>query len=89
MLEALREDDRTGGVLDIDSPGGSTIVSDTLSGVAEVRPQEAGDRVWAWQLAWGATLACASSSIISQRSAVVGSIGVILIRPDMQELLAR
>jgi protease-4 len=92
MLKRLREDDRTRAVvLDIDSPGGSASVSDylylelqKLSGekplVAFVRGVCASGSYF---------LACASSRIISQRSAVIGSIGVMLIRPEMQELLAK
>jgi len=90
MLKRLREDDRTRAVvLDIDSPGGSATVSDylyvELQKLARKKPLIAFVR---GTCASGSYfLACAASRIISQRSAVIGSIGVMLIRPEMQELL--
>jgi protease IV len=90
MLKRLREDDRTRAVvLDIDSPGGSASVSDylylELQKLAREKPLVAFVR---GVCASGSYfLACACSRIISQRSAVIGSIGVMLIRPEMQELL--
>jgi protease-4 len=90
MLKRLREDKRTRAVvLDIDSPGGSASVSDylylELQKLARVKPVVAFVR---GTCASGSYfLACAASRIISQRSAVIGSIGVMLIRPEMQELL--
>ncbi len=92
MLKRLREDTRTRAVvLDIDSPGGSASVSDylylELQKLAREKPVISFVR---GTCASGSYfLACASSRIISQRSAVIGSIGVMLIRPEMQELLAK
>jgi protease IV len=92
MLKRLREDDRTRAVvLDIDSPGGSASVSDylylELQKLARKKPLISFVR---GTCASGSYfLACASSRIISQRSAVIGSIGVMLIRPEMQELLSK
>jgi protease-4 len=90
MLKRLREDKRTRAVvLDIDSPGGSASVSDylylELQKLARVKPVVAFVR---GTCASGSYfLACAASRIISQRSAIIGSIGVMMIRPEMQELL--
>jgi protease-4 len=92
MLKRLREDDRTKAVvLDIDSPGGSATVSDylylELQKLARKKPVISFVR---GTCASGSYfLACASSRIIAQRSAIVGSIGVMLIRPEMQELLSK
>jgi protease-4 len=92
MLKRLREDNRTRAVvLDIDSPGGSASVSDylylELVKLAQKKPLVAFVR---GTCASGSFfLACAASRIISQRSAIIGSIGVMLIRPEMQELLAK
>lgn len=92
MLKRLREDSRTRAVvLDIDSPGGSASVSDylylELKKLAQTKPVVAFVR---GTCASGSYfLACAASRIISQRSAIVGSIGVLLIRPDVQELLTK
>ena len=92
MLKRLREDDRTRAVvLDIDSPGGSASVSDYL--YLELRKLAQKKPVVAFVRGTCASgsyfLACAASRIISQRSAIIGSIGVMLIRPEMQELLAK
>lgn len=90
LLKRLREDNRTRAVvLDIDSPGGSASVSDylylELQKLAKVKPVVAFVR---GTCASGSYfVACAASRIIAQRSAVIGSIGVMLIRPEMQELL--
>lgn len=92
LLKRLREDGRTRAVvLDIDSPGGSATVSDylylELKKLARQKPLVAFVR---GTCASGSYfLACAASQIISQRSAVIGSIGVMLIRPEMQDLLTK
>ncbi|MGI8549658.1 MAG: signal peptide peptidase SppA [Dehalococcoidia bacterium] len=92
MLKRLREDDRTAAVvLDIDSPGGSATVSDYL--YLEVRKIADKKPVIAFVRGTCASgsyyVACAASLIIAQRSSVIGSIGVMLIRPEMQDLLSK
>jgi protease-4 len=92
LLKRLREDKRTRAVvLDIDSPGGSATVSDylylELQKLAQEKPLVAFVR---GTCASGSYfLACAASRIISQRSAIVGSIGVLMIRPDLHEMLSK
>lgn len=92
MLKRLREDKRTQAVvLDIDSPGGSATVSDYL--YLEVRKLAQRKPVVAFVrgtcASGGYFIACGASRIISQRSALIGSIGVMLIRPELQDLLAK
>jgi len=92
MLKRLREDGRTRAiVLDIDSPGGSATVSDYL--YLELRKLAHEKPVVAFVRGTCASgsyfIACGASRIISLRSAVIGSIGVMLIRPEMQDLLAK
>jgi protease-4 len=90
LLKRLREDERTAAVvLDIDSPGGSATVSDYLyletRKLAQQKPVAAFVRGTC--ASGGYLIACGAERIISLRSAVVGSIGVLLIRPEMQDLL--
>ena len=92
IFKRLREDQRTRAVvLDIDSPGGSASVSDYL--YLEVRKLAEKKPVIAFVRGTCASgsyyIACAATRIISLRSAVVGSIGVLMIRPDMQDLLSK
>lgn len=78
-------------LLDIDSPGGSAIPSDALhmavSRLSERKP------VVAWIRGTGASgayfLACGATRITAFPGAIVGSIGVISVRPVVVELLAR
>lgn len=89
-IRGLREDKRVRAVvLDIDSPGGSASVSDYLYG--EIRKLAAKKPVVAFIRGTGASggyyLAAAAPHIIAQRAAIVGSIGVITIRPVAVELL--
>jgi len=78
-------------LLEIDSPGGSATASEALylavKRVAAVKP------VVAWIRGTGASgayfLACGASRILSFPSAIVGSIGVISVRPVAVEALRR
>ena len=78
-------------LLDIDSPGGSATGSEVLyrsiQRVAEVKP------VYAYVRGMGASggyyLACAASKVYALPTALVGSIGVIYLRPVLEQLLAK
>ena len=78
-------------LLDIDSPGGSATGSEVLhraiQRVAEVKP------VYAYVRGLGASggyyLACAASKIYALPTAMVGSIGVIYLRPVIEQLLSK
>lgn len=78
-------------LLDIDSPGGSATGSEVLyrgiQRVAEVKP------VYAYVSGMGASggyyLACAASRVYSLPTALVGSIGVIYLRPVLEQLLSK
>lgn len=78
-------------LLDIDSPGGSATGSEVLyravQRVAETKP------VYAYVRGMGASggyyLACAASKIYALPTALVGSIGVIYLRPVLEQLLAK
>ena len=90
MLKALREDKRVRAVLlDIDSPGGGASDSDYIYEC--VRAVQAEKPVVAFIRGTGASgayfIACAAERIVAQRSAIVGSIGVITLRPQVQQLL--
>ena len=78
-------------VLDIDSPGGSATASDLLfESVRRVSQQKP---VVAYIRGLGASggyyIACGAGTIIASRAALVGSIGVIYMRPIVQELLGK
>ncbi|HEY7294496.1 MAG TPA: signal peptide peptidase SppA [Dehalococcoidia bacterium] len=90
LFKALREERAVRAlVLDIDSPGGSASESDYLYSL--IRKVAARKPVVAFIRGTGASgayfIACAAQRIVAQRSSIVGSIGVITIRPQMQELL--
>ena len=90
LFKALREDHNIRAVvLDIDSPGGSASDSDYLYGL--IRRVSTRKPVVAFIRGTGASggyfIACAAQRIVAQRSSIVGSIGVITIRPQVQELL--
>ena len=78
-------------LLDIDSPGGSATGSEVLyrsiQRVAEEKP------VYAYVSGMGASggyyLACAANKIYTLPTALVGSIGVIYLRPVLEQLLAK
>jgi protease IV len=91
-LKALREDRRVRAVvLDIDSPGGSAQVADYL--YVELRKLAAKKPVVAFIRGMGASggyfLAVGAQRIVATRASVVGSIGVITIRPVAEELLRK
>lgn len=92
LLKALREDKHVRAVvLDIDSPGGSAVASEYLYMAA----RNLGRRkpLVAFIRGTGASgaymLACGATRIVAIPSAVVGSIGVISLRPVAVELLRR
>lgn len=78
-------------LLDIDSPGGSATGSEVLyrgiQRVAEEKP------VYAYISGMGASggyyLACAASKVYALPTALVGSIGVIYLRPVLEQLLSK
>ena len=78
-------------LLDIDSPGGSASASEALhrsiERVAESKP------VFAYVRGIGASggyyLCCAASQVYTLPTALVGSIGVIYLRPVLEQLLGR
>jgi protease-4 len=91
-LKALREDKRVRAVvLDIDSPGGSAQVADYL--YTEIRKVAARKPVVAFIRGVGASggyfLAVGARRIVATRASLVGSIGVITIRPVAEELLGK
>ena len=92
LFRRLRTDRRVHGViLDIDSPGGEVTASDSLYRAARRLRDE--KPVVAFVRGVGASgaymLACGASSIVAVPSAVIGSIGVLSIRPLLPELLER
>lgn len=92
IFESLRKSRRIKAVvLDIDSPGGSASASEYLYAavgkVAAVKPVASFIRGTGASGAY--MLACGSHRIIAQPAAVVGSIGVISIRPIVEELLQK
>ena len=78
-------------LLDIDSPGGSAAQSEALhrsiERVAENKPVVAYIR--SIGASGGYYLCCAASQVFSLPTALVGSIGVIYLRPVLEQLLAR
>jgi protease-4 len=91
-IKGLREDRRVRAVvLDIDSPGGSATVADYL--YLELKKLAAKKPVIAFIRGVGASggyyIAMGATRIIATRAALVGSIGVITIRPVAEELLSK
>ncbi len=78
-------------VLDIDSPGGSAAASDAL--YENVRRVAAKKPVVAYIRGLGASggyyIACGGATIMASRAALVGSIGVIYLRPILQQLFGK
>src|SRR6202051_4929189 len=78
-------------LLEIDSPGGTAIASEQL--YVAVRRLAAGKSVVAWIKGVGASgayfLACAATRVLAFPSALVGSIGVISVRPVVVDALRR
>jgi len=91
-IKALTEDRRVRAVVvEIDSPGGSASVSDaihrSLRRLATRKPVVA--YVMNAGLSGGYLIACAASKIVALPTALVGSIGVIFMRPVVQELMEK
>ncbi len=78
-------------LLDIDSPGGSASASETLhrsiERVAEAKPVVA--YVRGIGASGGYYLCCAASQVFTLPTALVGSIGVLYLRPVLEQLLGR
>ena len=92
IFSAIRADKRTRAmVLDIDSPGGAVTASDYLyrsvCKIAEVKPVVANIRGVGASGAY--LIGCAAHRIVATPGSIVGSIGVISIRPVLRELLER
>ncbi|MDO8614149.1 MAG: signal peptide peptidase SppA [Dehalococcoidia bacterium] len=91
-IKALAEDARIRAVVvEIDSPGGSAPVSDaihrSLRRLAARKPTVA--FVMSGALSGGYLIACGASKIIALPTSLIGSIGVIFMRPVVQELMAK
>lgn len=91
-IRALADDPRVRAVvIDIDSPGGSAPVSDAIH--RAVRRLSARKPTVAFvmngALSGGYLIASAASRIVALPTAMVGSIGVIFMRPVVQELMDR
>ena len=92
LLDRIREDQHvTGVLLEIDSPGGGATESDGL--YAAVKRLAAKKPVVAYIRGTGASgayfLACGATRVLAFPSAVVGSIGVISMRPILVDTLRR
>ena len=92
LLDRVREDRNvTGVLLEVDSPGGGATESDALH--ASVKRLAAEKPVVAYIRGTGASgayfLACGATRLLAFPSAVVGSIGVISMRPILVDTLRR
>jgi len=92
LLDSIAESRRYRAVvLDIDSPGGSAAGSEllfhSLKKVAETKPVVA--YVRGIGASGGYYLACAASKVVGLPTALVGSIGVIYLRPILEQLLGK
>ncbi len=92
MLSTLRDDTRVKAVVvDIDSPGGSAAAAEQIhldiAKVAAKKPVIAFIR--GSGLSGGYLAGCAATKVVAIPTAIVGSIGVISIRPVISELLQR
>ena len=92
IFSAIEKDDKIKAmVLDIDSPGGGVSASDYLyrsvAKVAAKKPVVASIRGVGASGAY--YISCAAQKIVATHSAIVGSIGVISVRPILRELLQR
>lgn len=90
ILERVANNRKIGAlVLDIDSPGGSATASDLL--YENVRRVAQRKPVVAYIRGLGASggyyIACGAGTIMASRAALVGSIGVIYMRPIVEQLL--
>ena len=91
-IKALGDDARVRAVVvEIDSPGGSAPVSDaihrSLSKLSKRKPTVA--FVMTAGLSGGYLIACAASKIVALPTSLIGSIGVIFMRPVVQELMEK
>jgi len=91
-IKGLADDRRVRAVIvEVDSPGGSAPVSDAIHRairrLAKKKPTVA--FVQSAGLSGGYLIACAASKIIAVPTALVGSIGVIFMRPVVQELMEK
>jgi len=92
IFRALEENDRVRAVVvDIDSPGGSVAASDYLHrALARVTARKPVIAFFRGMGASGAyLLGCAATRIVAIPSALVGSIGVVSIRPILYEFMRR
>lgn len=92
LLRKVQNDKRYGGLLlDIDSPGGSASGSDSL--YLAVRQVASKKPVLAFIRGTGASggyyVACGAQRIIASRAALIGSIGVIALRPVLSQMMAK
>ena len=92
LLEKVENNRKIGAlVLDIDSPGGSATASDLL--YENVRRVARRKPVVAYVRGLGASggyyIACGAGTIMASRAALVGSIGVIYLRPILQQLFGK
>jgi protease-4 len=92
MIRSLEKDARVKAVLvEIDSPGGSAAASDMiyrqLRKLSKKKPTVA--FISGAGLSGGYLIACGARHIIAMPTALVGSIGVIFVRPVVEELLAK
>jgi len=92
FIKALADDARIRAVvIEIDSPGGSAPVSDaihrSLKRLSTRKPTVA--VVMSAGLSGGYLIACAASKIVALPTALIGSIGVIFMRPVVQELMEK
>ena len=91
-INALANDARVRAVVvEVDSPGGSAPVSDAIH--RSLRKLSARKPTLAYvlgsSLSGGYLIACGASRIIALPTSLVGSIGVIFLRPVVQELMER
>lgn len=91
-IKALTEDSRVRAVVvEIDSPGGSASVSDAihraLKRLSSRKPTVA--FVMNGALSGGYLIACGATRIVALPTALIGSIGVIFMRPVVKELMDR
>lgn len=91
-VKALADDSRVRAVvLEIDSPGGSAPISDAIfrsvQRLSSRKPTVA--FVMNGALSGGYLIACAAQKIVALPTSLVGSIGVIFIRPVVQELMQK
>ena len=92
MIDSLSNNRRIRALLlDIDSPGGSATGSEVL--YRSIQRVAASKPVYAYVRGIGASggyyLACAASKIYALPTALIGSIGVIYLRPILEQLLTK